>query len=379
MKHVNVTANKVAFISLGEKPYKAMAATGFIPRNETFHRIYNLTLSGGLFLFILPLFLIIATALLVTQGRSIFYFGPRLGRNRKLFHVIKFRTLDNEKAKVITKGGVLPPGTGIETPLGGFLRDTRLDELPQLLNVIFGDMNLCGPRPVRPEIAAIYRCEVPNYDDRFAVKPGLVGHTQAYMNHGVSKVIRGRYNALLVRSPVNYAREIAMIALVGLCVLTRGGSTTFRSLRNRIARSASAADVERAKTFALTFTPEAETLTGEVAALAVVAVDDSTLWLRDGPSTPQALSGRLEIRLPDGQLRWARVALDPLVQRDGIAFRYRPLSDFSYHIISRYLLQKVVVPHKSHLPITKMMAAASSLLRSRRSESPKVALATSSF
>jgi len=379
MKHVNVTANKVAFISLGEKPYKAMAATGFIPRNETFHRIYNLTLSGGLFLFILPLFLIIATALLVTQGRSIFYFGPRLGRNRKLFHVIKFRTLDNEKAKVITKGGVLPPGTGIETPLGGFLRDTRLDELPQLLNVIFGDMNLCGPRPVRPEIAAIYRCEVPNYDDRFAVKPGLVGHTQAYMNHGVSKVIRGRYNALLVRSPVNYAREIAMIALVGLCVLTRGGSTTFRSLRNRIARSASAADVERAKTFALTFTPEAETSTGEVAALAVVAVDDSTLWLRDGPSTPQALSGRLEIRLPDGQLRWARVALDPLVQRDGIAFRYRPLSDFSYHIISRYLLQKVVVPHKSHLPITKMMAAASSLLRSRRSESPKVALATSSF
>jgi len=379
MKHVNVIANKVAFTSLGEKPYKAMAATGFIPRNETFHRIYNLTLSGGLFLFILPLFLIIATALLVTQGRSIFYFGPRLGRNRKLFHVIKFRTLDNEKAKVITKGGVLPPGTGIETPLGGFLRDTRLDELPQLLNVIFGDMNLCGPRPVRPEIAAIYRCEVPNYDDRFAVKPGLVGHTQAYMNHGVSKVIRGRYNALLVRSPVNYAREIAMIALVGLCVLTRGGSTTFRSLRNRIARSASAADVERAKTFALTFTPEAETLTGEVAALAVVAVDDSTLWLRDGPSTPQALSGRLEIRLPDGQLRWARVALDPLVQRDGIAFRYRPLSDFSYHIISRYLLQKVVVPHKSHLPITKMMAAASSLLRSRRSESPKVALATSSF
>jgi len=379
MKHVNVIANKVAFTSLGEKPYKAMAATGFIPRNETFHRIYNLTLSGGLFLFILPLFLIIATALLVTQGRSIFYFGPRLGRNRKLFHVIKFRTLDNEKAKVITKGGVLPPGTGIETPLGGFLRDTRLDELPQLLNVIFGDMNLCGPRPVRPEIAAIYRCEVPNYDDRFAVKPGLVGHTQAYMNHGVSKVIRGRYNALLVRSPVNYAREIAMIALVGLCVLTRGGSTTFRSLRNRIARSASAADVERAKTFALTFTPEAETSTGEVAALAVVAVDDSTLWLRDGPSTPQALSGRLEIRLPDGQLRWARVALDPLVQRDGIAFRYRPLSDFSYHIISRYLLQKVVVPHKSHLPITKMMAAASSLLRSRRSESPKVALATSSF
>jgi len=335
MKHVNVIANKVAFTSLGEKPYKAMAATGFIPRNETFHRIYNLTLSGGLFLFILPLFLIIATALLVTQGRSIFYFGPRLGRNRKLFHVIKFRTLDNEKAKVITKGGVLPPGTGIETPLGGFLRDTRLDELPQLLNVIFGDMNLCGPRPVRPEIAAIYRCEVPNYDDRFAVKPGLVGHTQAYMNHGVSKVIRGRYNALLVRSPVNYAREIAMIALVGLCVLTRGGSTTFRSLRNRIARSASAADVERAKTFALTFTPEAETSTGEVAALAVVAVDDSTLWLRDGPSTPQALSGRLEIRLPDGQLRWARVALDPLVQRDGIAFRYRPLSDFSYHIISR--------------------------------------------
>jgi len=368
MKHVSVVGQKTAFVPSGKRPYRAMAATGFIPRNETFHRIYNFTLSSALFLFILPLFSIIAVALVLTQGRSVFYFGPRLGRNSKLFHVIKFRTLDNEKAKIITKGGVLPPGTGIETPLGGFLRDTRLDELPQLLNVIFGDMNLCGPRPVRPEIAAIYRCEVPDYDDRFAVKPGLVGHTQAYMNHGVSKIIRGRYNALLVRSPVNYAREIAMIALVGLCVLTRGGSTTFRSLRNRIARSASAADVERAKAFALTFTPEVDESAGGADALTVVAVDDSTLWLQGGPSTPQALSGRLDIRLPDGQLRWARVALDPLVQRDGIAFRYRPLSDFSYHIISRYLLQKVVVPHKSHLPITRLLSAVASMLRMRRNE-----------
>jgi len=358
MKHVRLVAKSNHGAVNAGSPSRTIAATGFVPKSNTFHRLYNFFLSSALFLLVLPLFIIISIALLATQGRSIFYFGPRIGRNGKLFHVIKFRTLDSEKARAITMTGVLPSGSGAETPLGGLLRDTRLDELPQLLNVIAGDMNLCGPRPVRPEIAAIYRCEVPNYDARFAVKPGLVGHTQAYMNHGASKAIRARYNALLVHAPVNYVNEIAMTALVGCCVLARGGSTTWRSFRSGIARSADASDVERARTFDLTFTPD-----GDVQPVGVSAVNESTLWLR---GAPEVMSGRLTIRLPDGKLRFARVALDPVIQRDGTAYAYRPLSDFAHHVISRYLLQKVVVPHKSHLPITRARAFVGKKLRDLR-------------
>jgi lipopolysaccharide/colanic/teichoic acid biosynthesis glycosyltransferase len=326
--------------------------TGFLPPNETFHRVYNLVLAIGLFLMVLPLFLVISAALLLTQGRSVFFFGPRLGRGKKLFHSIKFRTLDGEKAKELSKHGALPPGTGIETPLGGFLRDTRLDELPQLLNVIAGDMNICGPRPARPELAEVYSRTIPVYDARFAVKPGLVGPTQAYMNHATSRALRARYNALLVRMPVNYPRELMLMILVGSCVIARGATQTWRTLRAKLPLRATSGDVLRARQLSLTFRPE-----GAEESQPVAAASESTLWI-DAPTAEAAAaarSGALIMRLPDGKLRVARVELEPL-GRDGFggaaAYGFQPSSDFAYHVISRYLLQKVVVPHKSHLPVS---------------------------
>lgn len=311
---------------------------------------------------VLPLFTLISAVLLATQGKSIFYRGARVGLDGRIFHILKFRTLDGEKAKLLTRGGVLPPGTGIETPLGGMLRDTRLDELPQLLNVVLGDMNLCGPRPVRPEIAEIYRLQIPNYDARFSVKPGLLGPTQAYMHHGASKIIRGRYNQMLYRSPVNYANEIAMVFLVGCCVLARGATHVGSRILSRITGATPDRAVERARDLNVAFRSD----DGVVAS--IVAMDDETVSL---PASlvvcprGETASGRLTARLPDGKLRHARIHLDPIPGQPS-QFRYRPASDVAQHMISRYFMQKVVVPHKSHLPLSGMSRAVSAVMRPAR-------------
>jgi hypothetical protein len=197
---------------------------------------------------------------------------------------------------------------------------------------------------------------------RFEVKPGLVGHTQAYMNHGTSKFIRARYNALVVRSPVNYAHELAMLALVGFCVVARGVNHTWRALTSKVTLRAKKAGVERARALSLTFLPD-----GSNAAVDVVSFDENAIWL-DVPavSRSEEMSGRLTIRLPDGKMRFAHLKLSP-ARRDGFgdtpSYAYVPASDFAFHIVTRYALQKVVVPHKAHLPLSSVLNAASGVSR----------------
>ena len=187
---------------------------GFRPRQGILHRIlyraWNIALAvivGGLA--VLPIVLI-AILVLVTNGRPILYSGVRYGRGCQKFHIKKFRTLLVDAEKTVGNRTV-KDGSEIITPVGRFLRQTRLDELPQIWNVICGDMNFVGPRPVRPIIAATYEKEIPNYNRRFEVKPGIVGHVQIFMPHGASKRIRARYNNILVKRDVNILGELYLI------------------------------------------------------------------------------------------------------------------------------------------------------------------------
>lgn len=332
--------------AIGRRPPEAprRVATGYVPRSVLFHRVYNLVIGLALFVMILPLFAMISLALLATQGREVFYAGPRIGRNGTLFNILKFRSLDSARAAILTSGGVLPDGSGTETPLGGFLRATRLDELPQLINVLRGDMNLVGPRPVRPEIAAICAAEIPNYNARFRVKPGLLGHTQAFMSHGTSKQIRARYNAMVCGEPVRYLNEIGLIAVVGLCVLVRSVSQTASVLHDRVFGT----DADPVLPVRVAF--EAET--GETRAVSRFGKQTITLCDPTDGMRSTGAQGCLVITLPDRQIRRARVALTPQGARrgaggDAASFQYTPLTDFADHIVSRYVLGQVVVPQKS--------------------------------
>ncbi len=122
-------------------------------------------------LMIFPIFLLVTIALFFANQGSIFFIQNRPGKDGKIFKVIKFKTMNDRK----DKEGVLLSDEERLTKIGGFVRKTSLDELPQLLNVINGDMSLIGPRPLLPEYLPLYTNE---QKKRHHVKPGITGLAQ---------------------------------------------------------------------------------------------------------------------------------------------------------------------------------------------------------
>ncbi|MEC4812921.1 MAG: sugar transferase [Scytonema sp. PMC 1069.18] len=118
-----------------------------------------------------PVILIVALAIYMNMGRPIFFYQPRPGKNGRVFTFYKFRSMTNERDR---EGKLLPDNLRL-TPLGKFIRQTSLDELPQLLNVLKGDMSFVGPRPLLVEYLDYY---TPEQARRHAVKPGITGWAQ---------------------------------------------------------------------------------------------------------------------------------------------------------------------------------------------------------
>lgn len=126
-------------------------------------------------------FPLIAMAIIIESGLPVFYSQPRLGRGGRVFRIYKFRTMkqnaeENGEVKIASEND---PRV---TKVGSFLRRTRLDEMPQFLSVIQGEISLVGPRAERPELVAEYQKKIPFYRARLLVKPGLTGWAQ--INYG---------------------------------------------------------------------------------------------------------------------------------------------------------------------------------------------------
>lgn len=194
------------------KKASACPSPGYLVANERFYRLWNLFLLAVIGVLALPVMGILYILLRFTQRSPIFYKGIRLGRDKKPFMIYKFRTLALD-AEMRTQNCVLPPRSGLETRLGKFLRDSRLDELPQLFNILRGDMNFFGPRPVRHEIARQAQRTIVHYNRRFSVKPGLVGYAQVFMTHRTPKVIRARFNSYFCRRKALFWKEPIILAL----------------------------------------------------------------------------------------------------------------------------------------------------------------------
>jgi lipopolysaccharide/colanic/teichoic acid biosynthesis glycosyltransferase len=159
-------------------------------RTSIFFRSVIEKLLAAIFLLIsLPLFIVVPVIIKLQDGGPVFYISRRMGKDRQLFDMYKFRSLAPQAEQNIG-AQLLHHSHNEEIPIGRFLRDSRIDEIPQLLNIILGHMQFLGPRPERPALYAKHCAHITGYDKRFAVKPGLFGYSQLFTPHSTPKRIR---------------------------------------------------------------------------------------------------------------------------------------------------------------------------------------------
>jgi lipopolysaccharide/colanic/teichoic acid biosynthesis glycosyltransferase len=169
--------------------YTRLAAESPRRRIDVELRLIDLALAAAFSLVLLPVAAVISAAILLTDGFPILYHGERVGRHGHFFRISKFRTLhrDAEARLGPYLGAELVQRTDAEfTKLGRWLKSSQLDELPQLWNVLRGDMSLVGPRPIRPRFFAELAHELPAYWQRLVVRPGLTGLAQVRRGYETS-------------------------------------------------------------------------------------------------------------------------------------------------------------------------------------------------
>jgi len=162
----------------------ALAADGESRPVDPVLRALDVLISASILLVLSPLLALTAVAIAISSGRPVLYHGVRVGRAGALFRMYKFRTLkpDAEERLGPYLGEELSRRTELEvTRVGRLLRGIHLDEVPQLWNVLRGEMAVVGPRPIRPAFFTELCDEIPQYWQRLVVRPGVTGFAQTRM------------------------------------------------------------------------------------------------------------------------------------------------------------------------------------------------------
>jgi lipopolysaccharide/colanic/teichoic acid biosynthesis glycosyltransferase len=152
-------------------------------------RTLDIVFSSVFLILLSPVVLVIALLMLVTSGRPVLYRGQRVGRGGHFFEMLKFRTLKPGAEERIGQylGPELVRRTDVElTRMGRWLKASQLDEIPQLWNVLRGDMSFVGPRPIRPRFFTELAHDLPAYWQRLVVRPGLTGFAQVRRGYETS-------------------------------------------------------------------------------------------------------------------------------------------------------------------------------------------------
>ncbi|WP_445717620.1 sugar transferase [Flavobacterium sp.] len=178
-----------------------------------FKRIFDFVIVLFAFLLISPIFILLTLGLMVSNGGNPFFFQKRPGKNNRIFTIIKFKTMNDKRD---ANGNLLPDFQRL-TPFGSFVRKLSLDEVPQLLNVIKGDMSLIGPRPLLVSYLPLYSKE---QNRRHEVRPGITGWAQVNGRNAISWEQKFQYDVWYVEN-TSFLLDLKIIYLTILKVVRR--------------------------------------------------------------------------------------------------------------------------------------------------------------
>ena len=170
-----------------------------------FKTVFDFVIALVGFVFLSPLFVLVTIGLFFANQGQPFFFQTRPGKNNKLFKVIKFKTMNGRKDK---QGNLLPDADRL-TPIGSFIRKASLDEFPQLLNVIMGDMSLVGPRPLLVEYLPLYSKEQAKRHD---VRPGITGWAQVNGRNAISWDEKFKFDVWYVKN-MSFLMDVKILFL----------------------------------------------------------------------------------------------------------------------------------------------------------------------
>lgn len=199
-------------ITLFDTPLLLVKGTGLTPAERVTKRAMDILISAIVLLILSPLMLLIAAAIKLEDGGPVFFRQKRLTRNGREFDILKFRSMVVDAEKYA--GAVLATDNDPRiTRVGRIIRPFRLDELPQLINILKGDMSIVGPRPERKVIADEYCKDIPEFAYRLKVRGGLTGYAQIYGKYNTSA-----YDKL--RLDLMYIENYSLLLDIKLMILT---------------------------------------------------------------------------------------------------------------------------------------------------------------
>ncbi len=317
----------------------------------------DVTVASGLLLVAAPLMAAVYLVVWIVDGRPVLYRGLRLGRNEVPFTILKFRSLKTDAEKRMG-GTLLTDSHDHKTRTGTFLRETRLDELPQLFLVLSGKMALFGPRPERPEVYAAKCRSIEGYRDRFLVTPGVFGYSQILTPHGTPKRVRALIDRRFVHVQRPLKFEIALLWLTLISLVHETATRVGRFAKNLWCQKLTKAYTEKRRLRRIEPThfttvlmegaaPSTNTPTLiDLNAEAFLARGDGAAHLRVGDKAilliteeNSSIRHRARIRITHTVLRDNP---DDGNQREVVA-RFKPWSENSNYFIEQYLLDKSIV------------------------------------
>ncbi|MDO5153688.1 MAG: exopolysaccharide biosynthesis polyprenyl glycosylphosphotransferase [Eubacteriales bacterium] len=198
--------------NLFDTPLLLVKGTGLTPAQRVAKRAMDILLCAVAMIVAAPVMLVVAAAIKLEDGGPVFYKQKRLTRNGREFEILKFRSMIVDAEKYA--GAVLATERDPRiTKVGRVIRAARLDELPQILNILKGDMSIVGPRPERKVIADEYCKEIPEFAYRLKVRGGLTGYAQIYGKYNTSA-----YDKL--RLDLMYIENYSLLLDIKLIILT---------------------------------------------------------------------------------------------------------------------------------------------------------------